>query len=75
MAQTGMAKGPDGTGGFLTGWTKRISPYHEEKTLEDEDEAAADVPDVDGGMNAEAAAFCPKGISGGSEEVEGKPVL
>lgn len=27
MAQSGMAKGPDGTNGFVKGWTKRISQY------------------------------------------------
>jgi cold shock CspA family protein len=27
MAQTGMAKGPDGTDGFATGWTQRVSKY------------------------------------------------
>uniref|UniRef100_A0A6T7IY63 CSD domain-containing protein n=1 Tax=Attheya septentrionalis TaxID=420275 RepID=A0A6T7IY63_9STRA len=27
MAQSGMAKGPDETNGFVPGWTKRVSPY------------------------------------------------
>jgi len=27
MAQSGMAKGPDGTDGFVAGWTKRESLY------------------------------------------------
>lgn len=27
MAQTGMAKGPDGTNGFAPGWTARLSPH------------------------------------------------
>jgi hypothetical protein len=27
IAQSGMAKGPDGTSGFAQGWTSRQSPY------------------------------------------------
>jgi len=37
IAQSGMAKGPDGTIGFVLGWTKRISKFNEtteESTLD-----------------------------------------
>ena len=38
MAQSRMAKGPDGTSGFADGWTRRRSP-HAEKEKEKEAEA------------------------------------
>ena len=35
MAQSKMAKGPDGTNGFTSGWTTRVSFYSEEELLQD----------------------------------------
>ena len=35
MAQSKMAKGPDGTNGFASGWTTRVSFYSEEELLQD----------------------------------------
>ena len=46
MAQSMMAKGPDGTNGFTTGWTKRVSPR-----------AVADVEESD--LSGEAAPWTP----------------
>ncbi|KAL7537384.1 hypothetical protein ACHAXR_007788 [Thalassiosira sp. AJA248-18] len=40
MAQSRMAKGPDGTNGFAPGWTKRVSLYVEEEEEEEEDSAS-----------------------------------
>ena len=35
IAQSGMAKGPDGTSGFVQGWTSRQSPF---VTISDDDD-------------------------------------
>ena len=37
MAQSRMAKGPDGTNGFAPGWTTRVSPHATTEEKEDED--------------------------------------
>ena len=68
VAQSGMAKGPDGTCGFVDGWTKRKSPFAppptEEETLAAEaggdnagGEAAAEAT-----LNVAAAEFNPHGL-------------
>ena len=57
MAQSGMAKGPDGTCGFVDGWTKRKSPYAPPPT---EEESLAAVDDV--ALNVGAAEFSPHGM-------------
>ena len=70
MAQSGMAKGPDGTaGGFETGWTKRISLYQDQELVEEDkqDSSSVDLPEASAGINIEAEVFVPKGI-GGNEE-------
>lgn len=49
IAQSGMAKGPDGTNGFAKGWTKRLSPYaatftyHPAETQQEEQTETEDV--------------------------------
>jgi len=64
MAQSGMAKGPDGTTcGFATGWTKRISSYQVDEPEEEEEQ---DVTAVDP-LNFEAEAFVPTGMQGVEE--------
>ena len=68
MAQSGMAKGPDGTCGFVDGWTKRKSPYAppptEEETLAAE--AGGDKPDGEAAaevtLNVAAAEFNPNAM-------------
>ena len=71
MAQSGMAKGPDGTCGFVDGWTKRKSPYAppptEEEALAAEafgvDAAAAAAPaSAEATLNVAAAEFNPHGM-------------
>lgn len=66
MAQSGMAKGPDGTCGFVDGWTKRKSPYAPPPTEEEEALAAEVSGDNAGGeaaaevtLNVAAAEFNP----------------
>ena len=74
MAQSGMAKGPDGTCGFVDGWTKRKSPYAppptEEETLASEAagnqppgvDDATPAPTSDVALNVGAAEFNPNGM-------------
>lgn len=70
MAQSGMAKGPDGTTcGFATGWTKRVSSYQADEPEEEEkqDVTVVDPPEACDGMNFEAEAFVPMGMQGVEE--------
>ena len=73
MAQSGMAKGPDGTCGFVDGWTKRKSPYAppptEEETLAAEagnqppgGDDATPTPTSDVALNVGAAEFNPNAM-------------
>lgn len=50
MAQSSMAKGPDGTNGFANGWTKRVSQYHVPE---------APKPAAETELDIEAAPFVP----------------
>ena len=68
MAQSGMAKGPDGTCGFVDGWTKRKSPYAPPPTEEESLAAEAGnqtpgvddtAPTTDVALNVGAAEFSP----------------
>jgi len=68
MAQSGMAKGPDGTCGFVDGWTKRKSPHapppteEEPLSAEAEEEQHGDgapAPTSEATLNVAAAEFNP----------------
>ena len=51
MAQSRMAKGPDGTNGFDSGWTRRVSLHMKEEDIP----AAA----MDNSLSASASEFVP----------------
>jgi len=46
MAQSRMAKGPDGTNGFVSGWTQRTSAYVDEGDETKPDKSDESTPDV-----------------------------
>ena len=50
MAQSRMAKGPDGTNGFAPGWTTRVSTHSTTEEKEDEDAPS---------LSASASEFVP----------------
>ena len=70
MAQSMMAKGPDGTTGFVPGWTTRVSKYATVATEEESKESAPDLQSVNGGVpngTAAAAATAPEGSAEGAK--------
>jgi len=56
MAQSRMAKGPDGTNGFAPGWTNRVSPH---TVVEEEEEVEQRVRSLSLSLSAAASEFVP----------------
>jgi len=56
MAQSRMAKGPDGTNGFAPGWTNRMSPH---TVVEEEEEVEQRVRSLSLSLSAAASEFVP----------------
>ena len=60
MAQSRMAKGPDGTtNGFESGWTTRVSPHAAADDVEQDEDEEAPASSLNTSLSAAASEFVP----------------